>query len=67
MKYILYTIFLKEKNYLSVNGSKLTNSVIEGKDLSWTDKGEVQGVEKENQVFSEVIRQLQFLKVERKC
>ncbi len=41
--------------YLCVNGLELLDPVVEGQDLGGADKGEVERIEEENQVFTQVI------------
>ncbi len=42
-------------SYLSINSLELLDPVVEGQDLCGTDKGEIQRVEEEDQIFPQII------------
>ena len=49
--------------HCTVQGSKLSSSVIESNDLSWADKGEVQWVEEQYNIFTLVVVQADLLEL----
>ena len=50
-------------NYLGIDCSKLLDPVVESKNLCGTNKGEIERVEEENQIFAEVVAQFQLLEL----
>ena len=44
------------EKYLTSNIFELLNPVREGNDLSWADKGEVEGVEVDNNILASIVR-----------
>ena len=50
-------------SHLSTDLPELLHPVVKGQDLGGADEGEVEGVEEEDEVLAEVVRQLELLEL----